>query len=562
MADREYIRSLSQVDLFNQQLVKKNNDEIAALLNSLATAFSEKTFVGADAGDQSKNIGSGTLAAIVSTIGDDDGYVFFKGGNTYTITSDDITVPSNITLSFAPGAVISIASGKTLTVNGQISAGCNQIFTGDGDVVFGRENQVIISEWFSTLQLAVDSIGTGNTLIGGDYTITTKIDMTSLPENVDIDLGIITANADITAIEISADKLHFRCKEILRSGTTTKPAVILRSCWRSKIHVREIDEFYHGVKLVGEYGYKSRNGCIYNTITVDHLVATNYCYYIEADSESNGYVNENRFVGGWLSGAYGFFCNGDTGEDYPHDRNIIDCVGFESISTACIYLKYAKYWVSLFPRYEGGPGDLTYQIYEDANCVSNKHYANYLYDSLLSLSGVYCEIYSEGRKDDGGRLWFRALQNADGDFTYYGNEYDAALKNNTLLHEGTGGVYDDGFLYHLKDSSGTLQNAARVSPYGYQLINNTQGDTNVDDYATLLRVASNGTSELILVMPAKNEISGYCIDLWVYYFSEAISVKKSTNVEVIADGVIDSTGLWRLVYNGSWYAFKISSDTP
>ncbi len=95
----------------------------------------------------------------------------FPGNRTYaTLTADDVTVPHDIELRFQPGAVICIASrASTLTINGDIEAGRHQIFAGSGDVVFGQDNQIIYSEWFATLQAAVDAMGEGDTLIGGDH---------------------------------------------------------------------------------------------------------------------------------------------------------------------------------------------------------------------------------------------------------------------------------------------------------------------------------------------------------------------------------------------------------
>jgi hypothetical protein len=52
-------------------------------------------------------------------------------GGTYVIDSD-VTIPYNVNLVFLKGANIEIASGKTLTVNGQVHGGRFQVFSGDG----------------------------------------------------------------------------------------------------------------------------------------------------------------------------------------------------------------------------------------------------------------------------------------------------------------------------------------------------------------------------------------------------------------------------------------------
>jgi len=57
---------------------------------------------------------------------------------TWTIT-DNLTIPSNVTLLPEPGAILQIATTKTLTINGPFQANLNQVFscTGTGQVVFG-----------------------------------------------------------------------------------------------------------------------------------------------------------------------------------------------------------------------------------------------------------------------------------------------------------------------------------------------------------------------------------------------------------------------------------------
>lgn len=51
--------------------------------------------------------------------------------------TDDITVPSNVSLMFSSVGSLNISAGKTVTINGALEAGLYQIFEGDGSVVFG-----------------------------------------------------------------------------------------------------------------------------------------------------------------------------------------------------------------------------------------------------------------------------------------------------------------------------------------------------------------------------------------------------------------------------------------
>ncbi len=51
--------------------------------------------------------------------------------------TDDLIVPENIELNFKRGGKLSVSATKTLTINGTISAGLYQIFSGDGNVSLG-----------------------------------------------------------------------------------------------------------------------------------------------------------------------------------------------------------------------------------------------------------------------------------------------------------------------------------------------------------------------------------------------------------------------------------------
>ena len=53
----------------------------------------------------------------------------------------DTTIPATIALRAFPGDVLTIPVGVTLTINGPLSAGSYQIFSGAGSVVFGQPNQ-------------------------------------------------------------------------------------------------------------------------------------------------------------------------------------------------------------------------------------------------------------------------------------------------------------------------------------------------------------------------------------------------------------------------------------
>lgn len=80
-----------------------------------------------------------TIQSALTAIGTTNKVTLLLRPGTWVI-SDDLTVTSNITLRGPPGALLQIATTKTLTINGPLEAGLHQLFNcvGTGKVVFGK----------------------------------------------------------------------------------------------------------------------------------------------------------------------------------------------------------------------------------------------------------------------------------------------------------------------------------------------------------------------------------------------------------------------------------------
>jgi len=99
-------------------------------------------------------IGGGKSAkAYIDIINMDSATLVFRhnsGSATTTYTfSTDVTIPSNIKVEIEKGAILSIASTKTLTINGSFSAGLYQVFSGEGSVSFGSGSiDAVYPQWW------------------------------------------------------------------------------------------------------------------------------------------------------------------------------------------------------------------------------------------------------------------------------------------------------------------------------------------------------------------------------------------------------------------------------
>ena len=127
----------------------------------------------------------GDLGTAVTAIGSAKTVLSIPAGN-WPVAAN-LTVPANLTLKFAHGAVLTIATGKTLTINGPLEAGRYQIFSwnGTGTVAYGNLVPEVFPEWYGAipdgttdsvtyLQKALDT-HTVLHLARGIYKITTEL---------------------------------------------------------------------------------------------------------------------------------------------------------------------------------------------------------------------------------------------------------------------------------------------------------------------------------------------------------------------------------------------------
>jgi hypothetical protein len=143
----------------------------------------------------------GGIAASVAYWNSDGGDKALLVKSPQTISAD-LTVNSNIHLVFLKGGVITITEAHTLTINGPKSAGCHQIFAGDGSVEFGPDaTEEVYPEWFgakadgttddtTAIENAIGSMTGGDRLIfpgtgTGTYAISSTL--SQLPDDVEVE---------------------------------------------------------------------------------------------------------------------------------------------------------------------------------------------------------------------------------------------------------------------------------------------------------------------------------------------------------------------------------------
>ena len=89
-----------------------------------------------------------SINSAINTIGAANRCIVLRPGT--WVIDDDLTIPANIILHVIPGALLTVSSGKTLTIAGHIDAGLYQIFTVSGSVVFSS-SATVYPEWWGAV---------------------------------------------------------------------------------------------------------------------------------------------------------------------------------------------------------------------------------------------------------------------------------------------------------------------------------------------------------------------------------------------------------------------------
>jgi hypothetical protein len=89
-----------------------------------------------------------TLKSALSAIGSNQATLHLSPGN--WVIHENLDFPKNITLRFERGAIFSIGSGVTVTINSEIEAGFYQIFSGPGRVEGNIMARFIYPQWWGS----------------------------------------------------------------------------------------------------------------------------------------------------------------------------------------------------------------------------------------------------------------------------------------------------------------------------------------------------------------------------------------------------------------------------
>lgn len=260
-----------------------------------------------------------TLMVALNAIGTSRAILVLDDGLWHIGGADqDVTIPPQVTLEFAPGAVMQIDKGKKLLIRGPLKAGLRQIFSGEGDIHFGPgAASEVFCQWWGALgdgtqddapglQKAVQSITSGVIIMKNPakkWTINQQVNLTSNKKLVCAGTVGTSINAPqalpvhfffLEGSNIEIDGLHLMlpAHPFLPDKTSKGRGIGLGDAKNILIQNCKIYYTFYGISSFGPYNL--------NNVVIEHCELTGIAFdiYFTKCKGSNITIRNNRFLVG------------------------------------------------------------------------------------------------------------------------------------------------------------------------------------------------------------------------------------------------------------------------
>jgi hypothetical protein len=423
---------------------------------------------------------SSAIDDLIDDLPDAGAIIFFpstSNGSTYKI-SDDITFPADATLWFADGAKLSVDSGKTVTINGNIQAGLQQIFSGSGTISGSIKNKELYPQWWgaagdgsnddtTAIQAAIncleaDSQETSGGIIfftKGRYSITSTLtvdrkNMFFVGSGRESSIIQYSGSDGTYAISIDGNQpasgmlAHFGFENLAirdmanaGAGTLTKHGIYCKHVQCSTFKNVDIKGFNYGVVLCGN----SHLNTFLNCYIRGNLVG------VLGNTESGG-ANHNSFVGCW----FGYNTTNSFDGTYVNGTSFVAC-DFEPANGTLILNDRNTLLGCRVERNTNGT--IFISITGDYNDIKNILVAasgGYNAGTIFDISGNYNKITGSGKA--GGNI-----ANITGDHNklyFAGGVLDGNSANARIVNTGFGNVLESPWGYVSTDRTINVINAS------------------------------------------------------------------------------------------------------
>ncbi len=160
-------------------------------------------------------------------------------GNTtiYTVSTSE-TIPSNISIVVQPGAILSIANGVTLTINGTFEVGLYRVFSGAGSASLSTVDTIYV-DWFgetlnaAALQAAITAAPATGRVVANHGIVNIDSNVT-INEKGRPDLGVFELDFTGTTMTGTGNIIFDSCKNLrIKNVQHSTGDFVLRGVWYS-----------------------------------------------------------------------------------------------------------------------------------------------------------------------------------------------------------------------------------------------------------------------------------------------------------------------------------------
>lgn len=257
-----------------------------------ASPYCKATVIGPPAGYQVNPTVSGftNLSTAKATIGSNKATLTFATNQTV----NNLTIPTNIELKPVNGAIITVNSGKTLTINGPFSAPLSQVFNGSGTVTFGAGSiQEVSAEWFSNVQAAATAAAGGTLNISASHDVTSTIVFP--PAMKCHGTGVLVAKLNAPVIEMKTNSTIEDISINAFAGYTSATGIALIG--GHDISTLVDSSLVRNVKVNSlKNGIDVNGGCYNNRFEKNIITVTNRGLTFTTDTINDGYSPNLNYV--------------------------------------------------------------------------------------------------------------------------------------------------------------------------------------------------------------------------------------------------------------------------
>jgi hypothetical protein len=393
------------------------------------------------------------------------------------------------------------------------------------------------------------------------------LDMTNIPNRTKIEInGKLKFDNNVDGINYKSQDSYLYIQEIEgfcestpNYSTYNSTGILLKNLNSCRVSIDSIRGFKNGIKVIGDNA-----GTLYSEIRLRKSIKNETTLLIATSDDNPGYVNENYFWIEWMESVNGIEFKKGLAQIDHFNGNKFMFPGFEQITNCGMRLQFCRSNTIFQPRFENpmSQGKFSeYCIDEDNSSIYNTYHLQSYYQSKMNFNGKFTSVYGPAMTNTGDP--FAYMMHSDKNYNRYwfgtnDSDYVPMPPDYVIFHKQQNQNPFEDCLSYIKTGVNTYKKSRFTNIDRYESIFN--GDLIVNKNSNIIRVQAT-TNPVTLTMPFEKEYEGskgiyLNITINPMY---PITIRKSTGTISFPNTVINSMGVWELIYyNQNWHIMKIS----